>query len=164
MAVDSEIAAPIICRLGAFVSSLQQLSEVEHCVDVVGRYSIELVCVTYFNGSTFPDLLSGQVQVTYATVTSSIGYVKAGKLRALGVTTATRVEGLPDVPPIGQFVLGFEGDGLLGIGAPMNTPTEIIDKLNKEINAAVADPKMGFDLDQFRRSNCLRSAIIIRIF
>jgi tripartite-type tricarboxylate transporter receptor subunit TctC len=102
----------------------------------------DLVVVPYSSSTSFADLLNGEVQATFATVTSSIGYIKAGKLRALGVTTATRVEALPDVPPIGQFVPGFEGGGWLGIGAPRNTPTEIIDKLNKEINAVVADPKM----------------------
>jgi tripartite-type tricarboxylate transporter receptor subunit TctC len=106
------------------------------------KTGIDLVYVPYSGSTSYPDLLSGQVQATFATVTSSIGYIKAGKLRALGVTTATRVEALPDVPPIGQFVPGFEGDGWLGIGAPRNTRTEIIDKLNKEINAVVADPKM----------------------
>jgi tripartite-type tricarboxylate transporter receptor subunit TctC len=106
------------------------------------KTGIDLVFVPYSGSTSYPDLLSGQVQATFATVTSSIGYIKAGKLRALGVTTATRVEALPDVPPISQFVPGFEADGWLGIGAPRNTPTEIIDKLNKEINAVVADPKM----------------------
>ena len=106
------------------------------------KTGIDLVMVPYGSSSFYPDLLSGQVQASFNPVTSSIGYIKAGKLRALGVTTATRVEALPDVPPIGQFVPGFEGDGWLGIGAPRNTPSEIIDKLNTEINAVVADPKM----------------------
>jgi len=102
----------------------------------------DLVMVPYSGSNWYPDLLSGQLQANFGPVTPSIGYIKAGKLRALGVTTATRVEALPNVPPIGQFVPGFEGDGWLGVGAPRNTPTEIIDKLNKEINAVVADPKM----------------------
>jgi tripartite-type tricarboxylate transporter receptor subunit TctC len=102
----------------------------------------DLVMVPYSGSNWYPDLLSGQLQASFNTVTPSIGYIKAGKFRALGVTTATRVEALPDVPPISQFVPGFEGGGWLGIGAPRNTPTQIIDKLNKEINAVVADPKM----------------------
>jgi tripartite-type tricarboxylate transporter receptor subunit TctC len=102
---------------------------------------VELVHVPY-RSNFYPDLISGQVQVSFVTVTSSIGYVRAGRLRALGVTTATPVEALPDVPTIGQFVPGYEAAGWLGIGAPRNTPTEIIDKLNKEINAVVTDPKV----------------------
>src|SRR5262249_40396819 len=92
------------------------------------------------------DLLSGQVQVIFNAVTSSIGYIKAGQLRALGVTTATHVEALPDVPPIAESVPGYEASGWHGIGAPNRTPTEIIEKLNKEINAVVADPKMQASL------------------
>jgi tripartite-type tricarboxylate transporter receptor subunit TctC len=106
------------------------------------KTGIDLVMVPYSSGNWYPDLLSGQVQAAIVAVTPSIGYIKAGKLRALGVTTATRVEALPDVLPIGQFVPGFEGGGWLGIGTPRHTPTEIIDKLNKGINAVVADPKM----------------------
>ena len=73
---------------------------------------------------------------------SSIGYIRAGKLRALAVTTATRSEALPDIPTVGEFVPGYEASVWHGIGAPKNTPTAIIDKLNKEINAGLADPKM----------------------
>jgi tripartite-type tricarboxylate transporter receptor subunit TctC len=72
-------------------------------------------------------------------VTSSIGYIKTGKLRALGVTTAGRYEALPDVPPIGQFVPGYEASGWQGLGAPARTPVEILDKLHGEVNAALAD-------------------------
>ena len=99
-----------------------------------------------YRSSYFPDLLSGQVQVTFNAVTSSIGYIKAGQLRALGVTTATHVEALPDVPPIAESVPGYEASGWHGIGAPNRTSTEIIEKLNKEINAVVADPKMQASL------------------
>ncbi len=73
---------------------------------------------------------------------SSIEYIRAGKLRALAVTTATRSEALPDVPTVGEFVPGYEASTWYGIGAPKNTPTDIIDKLNNEINAALADPKI----------------------
>ena len=73
---------------------------------------------------------------------ASIEYIRAGKLRALAVTTATRSEALPDIPTVGEFVPGYEASAWFGIGAPKNTPAEIIDKLNKEINAGLADPKM----------------------
>jgi len=88
------------------------------------------------------DLLGGRVQVMFDAVTSSIEHLRAGKLRALGVTTATRLEALTDVPTIGEFVAGYEASGWNGIAAPANTPPEIIDKLNKEINAALAEPKI----------------------
>ena len=88
------------------------------------------------------DLLGGQVQVAFASMPSSIEFVRAGRLRALAVTTATRSEVLPDVPTVGEFVPGYEASGWYGIGAPKGTPVEIIDMLNKEISAALADPKM----------------------
>ena len=87
------------------------------------------------------DLLGGQVQVLFANPAQSIQYVRAGKLRALAITTATRLEALPDIQTIGEFVPGYEASSVFGLGAPKNTPIEIIDKLNKEINAALADPK-----------------------
>ena len=88
------------------------------------------------------DLLTGRVQVYFAPAPGSIEYIKSGKLRALGVTTATRWEALPDVPAIGEFVSGYEASSWYGIGAPRATPTEIIETLNKKINAALADPTM----------------------
>jgi tripartite-type tricarboxylate transporter receptor subunit TctC len=88
------------------------------------------------------DLLGGQVQVAFAFMPSSIEFIRAGKLRALAVTTATRSEVLPDVPTVGEFVPGYEASAWYGLGAPKATPAEIVDKLNKEINAALADPKM----------------------
>ena len=78
----------------------------------------------------------------FAAHAASIEYIRAGKLRALAVTTATRSEALPDIPTVGEFVPGYEASAWFGVGAPKNTPAEIIDKLNKEINAALADPKM----------------------
>jgi tripartite-type tricarboxylate transporter receptor subunit TctC len=87
------------------------------------------------------DLLGGQVQVLFVNVAPSIGYIRAGKVRALAVTTATRLDTLPDVPTIDEFVPGYEASSVFGLGAPKNTPIEIIEKLNKEINAALADPK-----------------------
>lgn len=102
---------------------------------------VQLVPVHYHGtGPAVPDLLSGRLQVMFDLVTSSIGYIKAGKLRALGVTTAGRYEALPDVPPIGQFVPGYEASGWQGLGAPAKTPLEILDKLHGEVNAALADP------------------------
>jgi tripartite-type tricarboxylate transporter receptor subunit TctC len=88
------------------------------------------------------DLLGGQVQVMFGTMTGSIEYIRTGKLRALAVTTATRSEALPDVPTVAEFLPGYEASTWYGIGAPKDTVTEIIDKLNKEINAGLADSKM----------------------
>ncbi len=85
------------------------------------------------------DLMSGRVQVMFASVASAIGYIKSGKLRALGVASAARIELLPDVPPIGEFVPGYEAAAWLGIGAPANTPPDIVATLNKQVNAALAD-------------------------
>jgi tripartite-type tricarboxylate transporter receptor subunit TctC len=93
-------------------------------------------------GPALTDLLGGQVQVYFAGILSSIQYVRAAKLRALAVTTATRSEALPDVPTLSEFVPNYEASGWFIIGVPKNTPTEIVDKLNKEINAALADPKI----------------------
>src|SRR5262245_9990756 len=86
------------------------------------------------------DLLGGQVQVMFDPVVSSIAHIRAGKLRPLAVTTATRMELLPDVPTVGELVPGYEASVWFGIGAPKNTPTEIADRLNKDINAGLADP------------------------
>ena len=88
------------------------------------------------------DLLGGQVQVTFASMPSSIEYISAGRLRALAVTTVSRAEALQDIPTVGEFVPGYEASAWFGIGAPKATPAEIIEKLNKEVNAALADPRM----------------------
>jgi len=88
------------------------------------------------------DLLAKQVEVDFDVITSSIGYIKSGKLRALAVTGAQRSELLPDIPTIGEFVPGYEASNIRGVGAPKNTSAEIIRKLNMDINAALADPKM----------------------
>jgi tripartite-type tricarboxylate transporter receptor subunit TctC len=93
-------------------------------------------------GPALTDLLGGQVQVMFDNVSSSIEYIRAGGLRPLAVTTATRSEVLRDIPTVGDFVPGYEASAVNGIGAPRATPTEIIDKLNKEINAGLADPKL----------------------
>jgi tripartite-type tricarboxylate transporter receptor subunit TctC len=88
------------------------------------------------------DLLGGQVQVMFATMPASIEYIKAGKLRSLAVTAATRLDALPNVPTVGDFLPGYEVSAWQGVGAPKNTPAEIIAKLNDEINTGLADPKL----------------------
>jgi tripartite-type tricarboxylate transporter receptor subunit TctC len=104
---------------------------------------VNLVHVPYRGGAlAMTDLLGGQVQVMFNDLGTSIEYIKAGRLRALAVTTAARSEVLPDIPTVGDFVPGYDAAGWQGIGVPKNTPAEIIDKLNKEINAALADAKM----------------------
>ena len=100
---------------------------------------IDLVHVPY-RSSYWPDLLSGQVQVAFAPMPSSTGYIQAGTLRALAVTGATRSEALPNIPTVGEFVPGYEAIGWYGLGAPRDTPAAIIDKLNNEINGVLADP------------------------
>jgi tripartite-type tricarboxylate transporter receptor subunit TctC len=92
------------------------------------------------------DLLRGQLQVMFDGIPTSIELIKAGRLRPLGVTTATRAEALPDIPSLSDFLPGYEASYRGGIGAPKNTPAEIIERLNKEINAALADPKMKMRL------------------
>ena len=105
--------------------------------------SVEMVHVPYRGSApAVTDLLGGQVQVMFDPLSSSIEYIKAGKLRALAVTTRTRWETLPDVPTVGDFVSGFESSAWQGVAAPKNMPAEIVEKLNKEINTALADPKM----------------------
>jgi tripartite-type tricarboxylate transporter receptor subunit TctC len=104
---------------------------------------VNLVHVPYRGaGPALTDLLAGQVGTSFAGIAGSIEYVRTGKLRALAVSTATRVEALPDVPTAGEFLPGFEADDWLGIGAPKDTPADIIERLNKEIAAALADPKI----------------------
>ncbi len=93
-------------------------------------------------GPAITDLLGGQIQVTFTDMAASIEYIRAGKLRALAVTTATRSEALPDIPTVSDFVTGFEASQWVGLCAPKNTPPEIIGKLNTEINTGLADPKL----------------------
>jgi tripartite-type tricarboxylate transporter receptor subunit TctC len=100
---------------------------------------INLVHVPY-RGGYVPDLLSGQVQVVFGTISSLHQYIRGGMLRALAVTTATRSDVLPDIPTLAEFVPGYEASQWYGVGAPKDTPAEVIDKLNKEINAVAADP------------------------
>ena len=104
---------------------------------------VDMVHVPYRGGGpALTDVLGGQVQVMFDNAASSIEYIRAGRLRALAVTTATRVEALPGVPAVAEFVPGYEASNMTGVGAPRKTPVEIVDKLNREINAALADPVM----------------------
>jgi tripartite-type tricarboxylate transporter receptor subunit TctC len=102
---------------------------------------VNLVHVAY-RASYMPDLLGGQVQVAFIATAPVLGYIAGGKLRALGVTSATRMSVLPDVPAIGEFVPGYEGSGWAGVGAPKDTLAAIVDRLNTEINTVMADPVM----------------------
>ena len=105
--------------------------------------SVEMVHVPYRGGApALADLLGAQVQVMFDPMPESIEYIRAGKLRALAVTTAARSEALPDVPTVSDFLPGFEATTWFGVGVPKNTPAAIVDRLNNEINAALADPKM----------------------
>jgi tripartite-type tricarboxylate transporter receptor subunit TctC len=104
---------------------------------------VNLVHVPYRGGApALTDLLGGQVEVMFTAMASSIEYIRAGKLRALAVTTATRSAALPDVPTVSDFVPGYEASSIYGLGAPKNTPADIVERLNKEIAAALADPKI----------------------
>jgi tripartite-type tricarboxylate transporter receptor subunit TctC len=103
---------------------------------------VNLVHVPYRLGYV-SDLLGGQVQVVFGTISSCIQYIRGGMLRALAVTTATRSDALPDIPTLGEFVPGYESSQWYGVGAPKDTPADVIDRLNKEINAVAADPAIG---------------------
>ena len=105
---------------------------------------VNLVHVPYRGEApALTDLLGGHVQAMFGTMPASIEYIRAGKLRALAVTSARRSEALPDLPRVGDFLPGYETSAWQGVGAPKNTPVEIIDRLNKEINAGLADPKIN---------------------
>ena len=104
---------------------------------------VDMVHIPYRGGApALADLLGGRVQVFFGAAPTSIGGIRAGKLRALAVTTATRWEGLPDVPTVGEFLPGYEVDTWFGLAAPKNTPADVVNKLNREINAGLADPRM----------------------
>ena len=105
---------------------------------------VNMVHVSYRGGApVLTELLAGQVQLAFIGPLASIEYIRADKLRALAVAAATRSHALPDLPTIGDFVAGYEASSWFGIGAPKNTPAEIVDKINKEINAGLADPKIS---------------------
>jgi tripartite-type tricarboxylate transporter receptor subunit TctC len=99
---------------------------------------IKLTHIPY-RSSQFPDLLSGQVQITFNPLPSSLDFIRAGKLRGLALTGATRSDALPNLPPLGEFLPGYEATAWFGIGAPKATPPAVVETLNKEINAALAD-------------------------
>lgn len=107
---------------------------------------IDMVHVPY-KGSYVPDLLSGQTQVVFSPVPTTVAQIRAGQLRALGVTAAKHSSALPDVPSIGEFVKGYDATGYFGIGAPKNTRADIIDKLNKTIAETIADPPVKAKLE-----------------
>jgi tripartite-type tricarboxylate transporter receptor subunit TctC len=102
---------------------------------------VDMVHVPY-RSNPRPDLFGGQVQVMFDTIPSSIEFIRAGKVRALAVTTSSRYQGLPDIPTVSEFVPGYEASAWQGIGAPTNTPEGIIEMLNKEINAGLANSKL----------------------
>jgi tripartite-type tricarboxylate transporter receptor subunit TctC len=104
---------------------------------------VDMIHVPYRgSGPALNDMLGGQVQLMFPGAVASIEHIRAGQLRALAVTTATRSDALPDIPTVGDFVPDYEASAWFGVGAPKGTSAEIIDKLNKEINAALADPKI----------------------
>jgi tripartite-type tricarboxylate transporter receptor subunit TctC len=104
---------------------------------------VDLVHVPYRGGGPgLNDLLGGQVQIMFPTTVASIGHIRSGRLRALAVTAATRSDALPDIPTVGEFVPGYEASTWYGVCAPKATPAEIVEKLNKEVNAGLADPKI----------------------
>jgi tripartite-type tricarboxylate transporter receptor subunit TctC len=102
---------------------------------------LDLLHVPYRGPQVFPALLAGEVQVYFGPLLSSIAYIRAGNLRPLAVTTTTRSQILPDVPVVSETVPGYEASAWFGMGAPKNTPVEIIERLNTEVNASIADPK-----------------------
>jgi len=103
---------------------------------------VDLFHVPYRGAQVFPALLAGEAQVYFGPLVSSIGYIRDAKLRALAVTTAERSQALPDVPAESETLPGYEASGWYGIGAPKNTPAEVIERLNKEVSAAIADPRL----------------------
>ena len=108
---------------------------------------VDMTHVPYRGGApALTDLIAGQVQMSFVPTVASIEYIRAGKLRALAVTTTARSDVLPDIPTVGEFVPGFEASIWFGIGAPRKTPAEIVDRLNKEINAGLVNPKIKAQL------------------
>jgi tripartite-type tricarboxylate transporter receptor subunit TctC len=128
-------------------------------INMAGNGSLSLMCAELFmtmaavhmvhvpyRASFLPDLLGGQVQVAFGPISQLIAYIRTDKLRALAVTTATRSPALPDIPAMAEFVPGYEASGWYGIGAPKSTPAKIIDKLNNEVDGALAEPKVKAEL------------------
>jgi tripartite-type tricarboxylate transporter receptor subunit TctC len=124
---------------------------------------VNMVHVPYRGGvPAITDLLGGQVQVVFGAISDPIEAIRAGKLRALAVTTATRSEALPEVPALGEFVPGYEASAWYGVGAPKGTSAEVIDRLNNEIDASLADPKMKEAACRFRHSDDAYDAAGVR--
>jgi tripartite-type tricarboxylate transporter receptor subunit TctC len=119
---------------------------------------VDMVHVPYRGSAPMlTDLLGGQVQVGFDSIQASIEHIRAGRLRALAVTTATRSEALPEVPTVGEFIPGYQASGWNGIGIPKNTPVEIVDKLNKEINASLGDAKANAQLTDLGATALVRT-------
>jgi tripartite-type tricarboxylate transporter receptor subunit TctC len=126
---------------------------------------LDLVHVPYRgNTGSMTDLMAGRVQLTFGMLPSSIGHIRSGKLRAIGVTSAKRASVLPDVPAIAETVPGFELSGWFGIGAPKGTPAAIVERINREINAGLADPKVKARFDDFNAEAMSGSAAEFRKF
>jgi tripartite-type tricarboxylate transporter receptor subunit TctC len=128
---------------------------IQHLASVLFQMTsgVDLVHVPYRGeGPALTDLLGGQIQVVFGTLTTTIEYLKGGKLRALAVTTRMRSDAVPDIPTVDEFVPGYEVSSWVGIGAPRNTPAEIVERLNLEINAGLADPKIKARLAEVGRA------------
>jgi tripartite-type tricarboxylate transporter receptor subunit TctC len=127
--------------------------------------SINMIDVPYRgSGPMLTDLLGGQVQVAFDGILSSLPHIRAGKLRALAVSTATRLDALPDIPTVADTLPGFEASGWCGMCAPIDTPAEIVDKLNSEINAGLADAKIKMRLADLGTTPFVSSPAAFRSF
>ena len=136
---------PLLSRDANLIhASKEYSSSWSSCSPAMSR-SVASTGTMYYRGDgpAIPELIAGRVQVMFGSVVTWAQQIKAGTVRPLGVTSATRTQLLPDLPPIGQFVPGYEGIGWQGIGAPKNTPADVIDKLNGAISAGLADPKFN---------------------
>lgn len=121
---------------------------------------VNMIHIPYRGGAPAnTDLIGGQVQMHFGVTASSVEYIRTGKLRALAVTTASRSEALPDIPTIAEFVPGYEASTFYGVGAPRNTPTEVVDRLNKEINTGLTDPQIRARLAELGGSLLLGPAV-----
>jgi len=114
---------------------------------------LDIVHVPY-RTNFLPDLIAGRVQVAFTAVGSVLGYLQSGEVRLLGVTSAARMDVIPDIPAIGEFVPGYEATGWLGLCAPNKTPTAIVERLNKEINDVIADPAVKKRVLSWASSRC----------
>ena len=141
----SQAMRPLLSRdANLILASNEYSSSWSSCSPAMSR-SVASRGTMYYRGDgpAIPELIAGRVQVMFGSVVTWAQQIKAGTVRPLGVTSATRTQLLPDLPPIGEFVPGYEGIGWQGIGAPKNTPADVIDKLNGAISAGLADPKFN---------------------